>query len=105
MRRIIVGINQSIWDISMQEYGHLDGIKQLMIDNPTKCNFESSIAPGTELIISKEPINKSIFDYFIKKRVKPATAVEEVYEPNDWILADGTWNDNGFWVDNALWID
>lgn len=24
---------------------------------------------------------------------------------SDWILADGTWNDEGFWRDGDVWID
>lgn len=104
MRRILVGNNQSIWDLAIQEYGSFDGVKQLMIDNPTKCDFENSIPAGTELIITAEPMNKSIFDYFSKKRIKPSTAIAVTYNPT-WILATGFWNDNGFWDDNALWID
>lgn len=105
MRRIKVGNNQSIWDIAIQEYGSYDAVKQLMIDNPTKCDFENSIAPGTELMITQEPLNKSIFNYLAAKGIKPSTAVEVEAEPSDWILTDGYWNDSKFWVDNALWID
>lgn len=24
---------------------------------------------------------------------------------SDWILADGTWNDNNYWIDTHYWID
>lgn len=104
MRRVLVGNNQSIWDLAVQEYGSLDGIKQLMIDNPTKCNLESSIPAGTELLIREIPLNKAIYEFFSKKRIKPATAID-VPTPAVWILATGLWNDSGFWDDNALWID
>lgn len=105
MKRILVGNNQSIWDIAVQEYGSVEGVKQLILDNPIKCDFEKSIAAGTELIITKEPIVKVITDYLSANRLMPATAVDVPFNISDWILATGIWNDNGFWRDNALWID
>ncbi len=105
MRRIKAGANQSIWDLAAQEYGSYDGIKQLIIDNPAVCDFEKSIPTGTEIIITGEPINKSLVEYLKSKLIILCTAIEVAYDPSVWILADGTWNDNGFWVNNALWID
>ena len=26
-------------------------------------------------------------------------------EPEEWILADGFWNDDGIWIDEETWID
>jgi hypothetical protein len=104
MRRVLVGNNQSIWDIVVQEYGSYDGVKQLIIDNPTKCDFENSIDAGTELLIKGDVIDKSIFDWLFKKSLKPATSVSVPFNPV-WILTTGTWNDSAFWEDNALWID
>lgn len=104
MKRILVQNNQSIWDIAIQEYGSMEGAKQLIIDNPTKCDFQNSLKAGMELLITLSPINKTIQDYFTKNRIKPATAVEVLFNPL-WILNDGEWNDNGFWDNNSLWID
>lgn len=104
MRKIIVGHNQSIWDIAVQEYGSYDAVKQLIIDNASVLNFTDSIEPGTQLMISAEPTNKQIVDFLSKKSIKPATAIEQPILSN-WILATGLWDDNGFWDDNALWID
>lgn len=104
-RIITVMDRQSIWDIAVQEYGSTEGVKQLIIDNPTKCNFETGLEIGMKLIISLPPINQKVYDFFKIKKINPSTAVEVEYEPMDWILTDGFWNDNNFWVDNALWID
>lgn len=104
MRKIIVGHNQSIWDIAVQEYGSYDAVKQLILDNASLLNFTDAIAPGTQLIISAEPTGKQIVDFLAKKSIKPSTAIESPMVSN-WILATGLWNDNGFWDDNALWID
>jgi hypothetical protein len=106
MNKVITVLDkQSIWDIATQEYGSPDGIKQLMIDNPTKCDLENSIPAGTKLIISQKPINQKVYDFFAINKINPATAIYEPFIPGNWILALGTWNDNGFWIDNALWID
>lgn len=101
---ITVMDRQSIWDIAVQEYGSIDGVKQLIIDNPTKCNFETGIDIGTKLIISQKQMNQKVYDYFNNKKINPATAVDVVYNPA-WILASGYYNDSNWWIDNALWID
>lgn len=104
MKRIKVGHTQSIWDLAIQHYGSYEAVKELIIDNPAKCNFEASIPVGTELFI-REPVDKSMVDYLSANKLIPCTAVYEPYVASMWILAGGVWNDNGFWDDNALWID
>lgn len=104
MSIVVVNRNQSIWDLAIQIYGSSDGVKQLIIDNPTICNFETSIQAGTKIQLKQEVINKSVVDFLSKKGLKPATAIEVPYSAS-WILATGLWNDNAFWNDNALWID
>lgn len=74
MKIIDVDINQSIWDIAIQEYGDPCGVKQLIIDN-SQLNFNDSISPGTKIRITAEPINKVIVDFLDKKGLKPSTAV------------------------------
>ena len=103
-RIITVMDRQSIWDIAVQEYGTIEGVKQLMIDNPTKCNFETGLQIGTKLIISQKQMNQKVYDYFKNKKIYPATAIDIDYDPA-WILVSGFWNDSNFWIDNALWID
>ena len=31
--------------------------------------------------------------------------VGESTPPGNWILEDGTWNDNNFWIDSDIWND
>jgi hypothetical protein len=77
MKRIKIDNNQSIWDLAIQYYGSVDGIKQLILDNPTKLNLETNIIPGTEIIIREEMvINKAMVDYLNKKGITCATAVK-----------------------------
>lgn len=73
MKTVVVQNNQSIYDIAIQEYGTSEGIKQLIIDNPTVCNFSDDILPGTKLFINGEPFNPQIVDYLKTKGITPAT--------------------------------
>lgn len=71
MRTITVLSRQSIWNIACQEYGHVDGVEQLMLDNPDLISFEQSIAIGTKLLIDDtKVINQGVVDYFRKKGIK-----------------------------------
>lgn len=75
IKKVIIGEDQSIWDLAAQHYGSVDGVKQLIIDNPTKLNFWSSPPVGSEISIDDTKIiNKDIVNLFIEKNIKPATA-------------------------------
>ena len=103
-RKIKVIDGQSIWDIAVQEYGSVEGVKQLIIDNPLICNFETNLPAGALIIITEPPINSRVTEYCASKNINPATAIDEPYISN-WILATGLWNNSGFWYNNALWIN
>jgi hypothetical protein len=104
VKKITVLPNQSIWDISVQYFGSVDGVKQLILDNPNSCDFENSLVPGTLLVIQDAPINKAVVEYFDNRIIKPATAIESPII-SGWILDTGIWNDNKWWNDNQWWID
>jgi len=70
---ITVDINQSIWDIAIQEYGDASGVKQLMIDNPF-LGFTQSLQPGTKLKITGSVINQNVVNYLLTSGNKPSTA-------------------------------
>ena len=76
MKQVAVNNNQSIWDLAIQYYGSVDGIKQLILDNPAKLNLSDGVVPGTKIIIREEMVfNKTIVDYLDKNRIKLATTV------------------------------
>lgn len=105
MKYIVVQNNQSLWDVSVQEYGSYDAVKQLIIDNPTVCNFHDGLVPGTKLKINEELIiNKTIVDFLASKGLKPCTAVD-VPANGNWILLTGNWRDIGIWDDLETWND
>lgn len=95
-KRITVLPGQSIWDLAIIHYGHVDGVKQLILDNPATCNFSGDITPGTELVISQDPINKLVVEFFEQQPLKPATAVKQGYI---W------WNDDEDWNDELNWTE
>jgi hypothetical protein len=64
--------DQSLFDIAIQEYGSIEGVKQLIIDNPTTCSFEDDPVPGTLLLISGTVINQDIVQLLKDKKIKPA---------------------------------
>jgi len=78
MIRITVTNNQSVWDLAIEQYGSVDGIKQLILDNPTKINFNDPVPAGTQLLVREDLIptfNKPVVDYLSKKGIRLATAV------------------------------
>lgn len=100
--KIKVLANQSIWDLAAQYYGSVNGVKQLILDNPDKIDFNTSPIVNTELIIDDAfVLNKKMVEFFGTEVIKPATS----YIASNWILATGIWNDAGAWDDAANWID
>lgn len=74
MAYITVENNQTIWDIALQEYGSADGVKQLIIDNRTVCDFDNDLPAGTKLIITESAIiDNDTVTFLRKKGIKPAT--------------------------------
>ena len=96
---------QSVWDIAAEHYGSVEGVKQLMVDNPTVFNFENTPVAGTLFFVQDKPLNKQVVEFFAARDIKPATAVEVPYTNPLWILYNGYWGDNRFWLENAIWKD
>jgi hypothetical protein len=76
MIQVTVDNNQSIWDLAIEQYGSVDGVGQLILDNPMKLNFNDDVVAGTKIIVREEMIiNKPIVDYLNKKGIRLATAI------------------------------
>lgn len=103
MRRERVLKRQSIWDIAAQFYGAPEGIAFLIEDNPDVFNLETTPVPGTSFFVRDQVIDKKTVEYFAARDIKPATAVEVVFQPSNWILTTGYWDITGFWFTNAFW--
>jgi hypothetical protein len=75
-KKIIVLPNQTIFDIAVQCYGHVDGVELLMEDNPgIITHLTMVITPGMKLNIISPVIDATVVEYYLKNKIVPATGV------------------------------
>lgn len=85
MDKIVVIEQQSIIDIAIQQYGSVDGIVNIINDNPG-LGFNSNLTPGLKLNVTEDAQDKDIVDYFRRKQLKIATRGTSVvgdFDDND----------------------
>ncbi|WP_134151023.1 hypothetical protein [Flavobacterium sp. 270] len=71
--------NQNILDISLQEYGSIEKVFDLLEDND-KFNITEDISVYQDLKIGREAFKKDIVEYYNSRNLKPATALTEEEE-------------------------
>lgn len=77
-RKVTVKSGQSIFDIALQEYGSVEGVYNLMQDNPARIpSLDVDLLPGDVLLIGSDPVQKDVTDYYTRNSVFPATRSEE----------------------------
>lgn len=69
MKKVTVIEGQSIWDISLQQYGSIEGVFQLLMDNSQFENVNSDIFPGMELLVSESIVNNKVSEYYDNNKV------------------------------------
>ncbi len=100
-KTVVVEAGQNIADIAMQEFGGIDALLNLCLDNDLELG--AAVNPGTVLTVdSKHIIDEKTVDYYKTKQHKPAGGNDIVSVP-PWILATCCWDDNGIWDDMAIW--
>lgn len=74
-RIIVVQAGQCMEDIALQEYGSIDGVTRLLLDNRDVFvdGYSTDLASGTELVITGEPIDKDTYTKMQLLQVIPAT--------------------------------
>lgn len=74
---IIVEKKQSLWDLSLQYYGSIEGVYQLWEDNASVIDdLNSDVQPGEKLLIDETKIIKpEIVAYYKEKNLTIATAL------------------------------
>lgn len=93
-RTIIVLSGQCLEDIALQEYGHMDGVRNLLFDNGDVLvdGFSTRLWAGMELVIGSAPIDVETFNAMRKLGVTPATDDAYVTPPigpgGDYLPAD-----------------
>jgi len=68
--------NQNIFDISLQEYGSIEKVFDLLEDND-KFDLTEDISVYNELKIGREAFKKDIVEYYNTRNLKPATSISE----------------------------
>ncbi len=63
MRTIKVKKGQSLTDIALQEYGHIEGLFLLVADNTTLEGITDNVFMDEELLIGDTPINSQMRDF------------------------------------------
>lgn len=68
--------NQNIFDISLQEYGSIEKVFDLLEDNE-KFDITDDLCVYEDLKIGREAFKKDIVEYYNSRKLKPATALTE----------------------------
>ncbi len=76
MSKVVVIQDQTLFDIAIQEYGSVEGVIQLAVDNDI--SITEVLSPGMALDISVEPIDVDIVSYYKAHGLKPATGRSEL---------------------------
>ncbi len=63
MQAIKVKKDQSLADIALQEYGHVEGVFLLVEDNPQLIGITDNVFAGDELLVRAENINSPMKIY------------------------------------------
>lgn len=77
MRTINSQKNQTVFDISLQEYGHVEGVFKILAANAF-LRPDVSLDDGQLILIPDEPINQDIVDYYKKNNIRPATGEGDI---------------------------
>ncbi|MGB0869462.1 MAG: hypothetical protein ACPGSD_07680 [Flavobacteriales bacterium] len=73
--------NQTLFDIAIQMYGHIEGVIWLLEDNP-ETSFETI---GSTIFLRKDMVRKDVVKYLQEKRISIATQIAKnnTEEPTD----------------------
>lgn len=68
--------NQNIFDLSLQEYGSIEKVFDILEDNE-KFNLTDDISVYKDLKIGREAFKKDIVEYYNSRNLKPATSISD----------------------------
>jgi hypothetical protein len=85
MKSVIAYKNQSLFDLSIKNYGTVDAVVLLAFHN--NMSITEELTPGQVIEIPElEVMRRRIVDYYKRKEINPATAITE--QQNRDILPD-----------------
>jgi hypothetical protein len=77
MDTVAVSPGQNIFDIAVQEYGSIEGIKNMRELNGF--SFTPDVTPGDKIIVSGDPVNKNVTQHL---KLYPKIATGNDYSEN-----------------------
>lgn len=81
-KEIYIRANQSIYDIAVQEYGHVDHVFQILKDNPSlDLNTDLDAGAVIKIDTTLAVVDKDVQDHFIENNLKSATGKTGVVAP------------------------
>jgi hypothetical protein len=82
---------QTLFDIAITQYGSIEGVLLLSIDNDISITDE--LVPGHQLLVNNSlSLNRSVTTYYKANETSPATELTES-EEIDFKIFDDTFND------------
>jgi hypothetical protein len=79
-KEIVVYEGQNLVDIAIQEYGSLEGVWQLLMDNPFMRSIDYILQAGDKLKIdTTKIIRKDITDYLAKRKININTGEDFLF--------------------------
>lgn len=90
---------QSLFDLSLQYYGGIDFIYDLIQNN----SFADSILTNdiSSYTLTNTTDKNYVNEFYKKHNIELGTNIKQ----NKWILRTGYWQDSGVWDDSKTWID
>jgi len=71
MAEIVVRENQTPYDLAIEAYGSVEGVFQLMDDNPW-ISLDAMPDVGRRVVVNGEALNAEVKDYLTRKKIEPA---------------------------------
>ena len=87
MKTLKIRTEQNIFDIAVQEYGGVEGVLQIIKDNPGVDNLDHVFKNGDEIQVDDQaPVDLQIKKIYASRGVVPTTGEED--------LPGGDWNND-----------
>jgi hypothetical protein len=83
MKQVIVQERQTIWDLAIQEYGSVMGVRELMKDNPQITSYLDNPPTGSIIVVKSAPVDEKITKYYADNDLKPVSLTGTDFNPED----------------------
>lgn len=96
MKKVVVRSNQNIYDVCLQEYGTLEFLNKLIVDN--NLTYSGDITQGQELSIDENVLaNKDVQDFYELNKLNPVNGY--IFKNN---IPPFTWDNTEITFDTVI---